>query len=115
MNENLDASGAIEIGIVLKHILRYDIKENDFNFYKEIKRLKKIYKSTNCDMRCFKKNLYHAIKSHYGPNNILEKIKFKFNKSNIIKKELYKILDVIIYKIKSTNELVLKEFISAII
>lgn len=111
----LNSIAITETGIILKHILRNNIKENGFNFYRELYKMKKIYKSTNYDIHCFKKNFYHAIEKHYCQNSNIRKIKFKFNKSNIIKKVLYKILDDVIYKLKNTNELVFKEFISIII
>lgn len=115
INGTLNSIRVVEVGIILKHILQNDIKEEKFKFYKEINKLKKIYKCTHYDIYCFKKNICHSIEEHYCSNKILNKIWFKFNRQKIIKKVLYKILEDVIYKMKSTNELVPKEFIGTII
>lgn len=104
-----DFIGRVEIGVVLKHILRNNIKQDNFNFYKELKEMKKIQNCTGYDIRCFKKNIYHAVEEHYSQGSIIRKIKFRFNKANIIKKLLYKILNNVVYELKNTNSLVFKK------
>lgn len=103
-----DSIGTIEIGIFLKHILRNNIKQDDFNFYKELNEMKKLHNCSNA-IRYFKKNIYNAVEQHYSQNSLIRKIKFRFNKANIIKKLLYKILDNIIDELKNTNNLVFKK------
>jgi len=114
-NVAIDSIGTIEIGILLKHILRNNIKKSNFHFYNEIRKIKKIHNCDNYDIYCLQKNIYHAIEENYCQNSNIRKIQFRLNRSNIIKKTLYKILDDVIYKLKNTNELVFKELISIII
>ena len=99
-----DSIGTIEIGIFLKHILRNNIKQENFHFYKELNEMRKLYNCSSNNIRCFKKNIYNAVEKHYSQNSIVRKIKFRFNKSNIIKKLLYKILDNVVDELKNTNK-----------
>lgn len=111
----LSSLSVVEVSIFLKHILKTNIKYDNFHFRHELRQIKMIQNCTNHDIRCFKKSICHSIKIHYSQGSFLRKIKFHIKKSTIIKRAFYKILDNVIDTIKDTNELVFKEFISIIV
>lgn len=111
----IDSNDVIELAIMLKHILRKNIKKEDFVFDKEIEYMKELYKSTDYYINCFKNKIYKNIEQHYSQGTITRKVKYRTNKDEIVKTELYKLIDVINDKLKNTNELVFKKFISIIV
>lgn len=116
----IDSNYIVDLAILIKHILRRNIKKEDFVFEEEIENIrekytKELYNCTDYDIVRFKNRIYKAIEQHYSQGNIIRKIKYKMNKDKIVKIALYKLIDVINIKLKNTNELVFKKFISAII
>ena len=95
---------SIQIGIMLRHILRKDIKYNDFDFNQEIKYISDFNKYNKKDSRTLKRNIYDAVKEHYSQNSFLRKIKFLLRKKVIVKKFLFKIYNNIIEDIKFEGE-----------
>lgn len=111
----IDSSNVIDLAIMLKHILRRNIKKEDFAFEKETKCIKELYNCTDYDINRFKNKIYNDIEQHYSQGAITRKIKYRMNKDEIVKIALYKLIDVINNNLKNTNELVFKKFISIII
>lgn len=107
---------SIQIGIMLRHILRKDIKYNDFDFNQEIKYISDFNKYNKKDSRTLKRNIYDAVKEHYSQNSFLRKIKFLLRKKVIVKKFLFKIYNNIIEDTKKNTEinLVFKELVGII-
>lgn len=117
--ENIDriihSNDVLELAIMLKHILRNNIKKEDFIFDKEIEYMKELYKSTDYYISYFKNKIYKHIEQYYSQGTITRKLKYRMNKDEIVKTELYNLIDVINNKLKNTNELVFKKFISIIV
>lgn len=111
----IDSTNVIDLAIMLKHILKKNIKKENFVFDKEIRYIKELYNCTDYDMNRFKNKIYKDIEKHYSQASITRKIKYKINKDEIVKTALYKLIDVINSNLKNTNELVFKKFISVII
>lgn len=111
----IDSTNVIDLAIMLKHILRRNIKKEDFSFEKETKYIKELYNCTDYDINRFKNKIYNDIGQHYSQGAITRKMKYRMNKDEIVKTALYKLIDVINNNLKNTNELVFKKFISIII
>lgn len=111
----IESNDIIALATMLKHILKRNIKKEDFVFDKEIRYIKELYNCTDYDMNRFKNKIYNDIEKHYSQDSITRKIKYRMNKDKIVKIALYKLIDVINSNLKNTNELVFKKFISVII
>lgn len=111
----IDSNNIIDLATMLKHILKRNIKKEDFVFDNEIRYIKELYNCTDYDMNRFKNKIYNDIEKHYSQDSITRKIKYRMNKDEIVKIALYKLIDIINSNLKNTNELVFKKFISVII
>lgn len=112
----IDEKYYVQIGIMLRHILRKDINYNDFDFDQEIKYISDFNKYNRKDSRTLKENIYDAIKENYSQNSVLRKIKFILNKKIIVKKFLFKVCNNIIEDTKKNTKinLVFKELVCII-
>ena len=82
----------IEILFFLQYIIDEDIKQNDFSFKKELKKLKRKYKLEKKSIDNFKRVIINLIKEHYAQDSLLRKIKFYAKSNNVIKVFLYKLI-----------------------
>lgn len=112
----IDEKYIIQIGIMIRHILRKDIKYNDFNLNNEIEYISNFNKFSNKDSIRLKNNIYDAVQKNYCQNSILRIIKFRLNKDEIVKKFLFKVYNNIIEDTKKNTEinLVFKKLIGII-
>lgn len=112
----IDEKYIIHIGIMIKHILRKDIKYNDFNFNKEVEYISNFNKFNKKDSIRLKSNIYDAVQKNYCQNSILRVIRFKMNKDKMVKKFLFKVYNNIIEDIKKNTEinLVFKKLVGII-
>ncbi len=112
----IDEKYTIQIGIMIRHIIRKDIKYNDFNLNNEIKYISNFNRFSNKDSIRLKNNIYDAVKENYCQNSFFRTIKFSLNKDKIVKKFLFKVYNNIIEDTKKNTEinLVFKKLIGII-
>lgn len=112
----IDEKYIIQIGIVIRHILRKDIKYNDFNLNEAVEYISIFNKFSKRDSIRLKKNIYDAVKKNYCQNSFLRIIRFKINKDEIVKKFLFKIYNNIIEDTKKNTKinLVFKKLVGII-
>lgn len=112
----IDEKYTIQIGIMIRHIIRKDIKYNDFNLNNEIEYISNFNRFSKRDSIRLKDNIYDAVKENYCQNSFLRTIKFSLNKDKIVKKFLFKVYNNIIEDTKKNTEinLVFKKLIGIV-
>ena len=88
------------------YIIDEDIKQNDFSFKKELKKLKRKYKLEKKSIDNFKRVIINLIKEHYAQDSLLRKIKFYAKSNNVIKVFLYKLILNIINDINNEIKII---------
>lgn len=113
----INSKEIIEIGILVKHIIKNAISKEQFNFEKEVEKIKKFNNYNEEIIKTFKTRLYKIIEKHYSQNSFFRTLKYKINREKIIKDFMYKLLENIEKDIQknTNNQLEFKKFFSIII
>lgn len=113
----INSKEIIEIGILVKHIIKNAIPKEQFNFEKEVEKIKKFNNYNEEIIKTFKTRLYKIIEKHYSQNSFFRTLKYKINREKIIKDFMYKLLENIEKDIQknTNNQLEFKKFFSIII
>lgn len=113
----INSKEIIEIAVLVKHIIRNAIPKEQFNFQKEVEKIRNFNSYNEEIIKIFKTRLYKIIEKHYSQNNFFRILKYKVNRDKIIKDFMYKVLENIEKDIQknTNNQLVFKEFFGIII
>lgn len=103
-----------QISIIIRHIIRKDIRKEQFDFNDEIRYICNFNKYKKNESKQLSEDIYNAIKENYCQKSILRLREFKINKDEIVKMFLFKVYNNIIEDIKKNTEidLVFKKLIS---
>lgn len=117
IEDSINSKEIIEIGILIKHIIRNAIPQEKFNLKKEVEKIKVVNNYDDRIMKTFKTRIYKIIEKHYSENSFFRMLKYKMNRDKIVKDFMYKVLANIEKDIQknTNNQLVFKEFFSIII
>ncbi len=117
IEDRINNKEIIEIGILLKHIIRNAIPKEQFNIEKEVEKIKSFNNYDEEITKIFKTRLYRIIEKYYIRNSFFRTLKYKVNRDRIIKDFIYKVLENIEKDIQknTNNQLVFKEFFGIII
>ncbi len=113
----INSKEIIEIGVLVKHIIRNAIQKEQFNFEEEVEKIRNFNSYNEEIIKTFKTRLYKIIEKHYSQNSFFRTLKYKVNRDKIIKDSMYKVLKNIEKDIQknTNNQLVFKEFFGIII
>lgn len=114
INNLINERYMVEVALLLKHIIKCNIKIENFDFDKELENIRRINNCKHDNIIRLKNNIYKAIEQHYCQDSFFRVLKFKIKREKIVKTFLFKVLENINDELKkNTNlELVFKELIS---
>ena len=116
--KDIDEKYLIQMVNLLKHILKNNINQNEFNLSKEVKNIIAMHKNYKRSFkRNYKRYIYRAICKHYCQgNSFISFINYEMKKNEIAKKFLFKTIKNVENDIKkdTKDELVSEKLLSII-
>ena len=99
----VDEKQIIYISILIRHIIRNNLKYSDFKLKKELENIRKANSCSKHDIELLFDNIEYAVRKHYTQNSIYRLIRFNLMKEKIIKVFIFKILNNIFNDIKDNT------------
>lgn len=98
--ENIVDNGQTELAALMRYIQINNIKQNEFEFNRELRKIKEENNLGRKVVKKYKKTIVKAIKKHYSQNSITRVIKFYFKRNKVMVLFIYKILNNVEYEIE---------------